>query len=156
MNFEDILILLIGISEKKANPSELISACKKFKMKQIEYFNVDKYPLFENGYNFIFQVSTGEEARLEIIEVDENLLQSGFQIIYEPKLFFKKINKDFSHLHNSLQNHYLNENQQSYGEIILYNFFNETSQCYLSKSKVGGRDVLNFKVSNKEIWTKYN
>jgi len=156
MSFEDVLTLLIGTSEEKVSPAELVVACKKFNMKQIEYFNINQDPLFEKGYNFIFQTDDRQEARLEIIEVDKYLLQSGFQIIYKTKIFSKKISKDFSYLYNSLQSYYLNEDQQNYGGIELYNFFNEISQCYLSKSKVNGQDVLNFRVTNKEIWQRYN
>ena len=156
MSLEDILTLLIGTSEEKVGVDELVAACKKFNMKQIEYFNLNQDPLFETGYNFIFQTDNCEEARLEIIEVDKYLLQSGFQIIYKPKIFSKKINNDFSYLYNSLQSYYLNEDPQNYGGIELYNFFNEISQCYLSKSKVNGQDVLNFRVTNKEIWRRYN
>jgi hypothetical protein len=156
MSFEDILTLLIGTSEEKVSPSNLLEACTKFNMKQIEYFNVNQDPLFENGYNFIIKTENGEDARLEIIEVEENLLQSGFQIIYKPKLLFPKITKDFSCLYNLLQSYYLMEEAQNFEGIELYNFCNEISQCYLSKSKVNGQDVLNFRVTNKSIWEKYN
>ena len=156
MNFEDILTLLISTAEEKVNPSELVHACKKFNMNQIEYYNINEDSLFDFGYNFLFQTESGEEARLEIIEIDGNLLQSSFQINYKPSIFFAKINKDFSVLYNSLQSYYINEQQQSYGLIELYIFFNETSQCYLSKFKAIGKDVLNFRVTNKETWMKYN
>lgn len=156
MNFQKILTLLIGTLEDNVNPSELVTACKKYNMQQVEYFNINNDPLFEKGHNFIFQVGNGEDVRLEIIEVDGNLLQSGFQIIYKSKMLFPKINKDFSYLYNSLQSYYLNEEPQNFGGIELYNFFNDASQCYLSKSKVNGQDVLNFRITNKSIWKKYN
>ncbi len=156
MNFEDILTLLIGTAEEKVQPYKLIETCKKFNMRQIEYFNINEDPLFELGYNFIFLTENGEEARLEIIETDGNLLQSGFQIIYKPRLLFAKMNKDFSFLYNSLQSYYLNEQPQSFGEMEIINFYNEVSQCYLNKSKINGQDVLNFRASNKEIWMRYN
>jgi len=155
MNFEQILNLLIGSAEEKAKPSELIKACYKFNMLQIEYININGDPLFDIGYNFIFQTQSGEEARLEIIEIDGNLLQSGIQIIYKPRIFFEKINKDFSYLYNAIQSHYINEQPHRHKGIELHNFFNETSQCYLSKSKVNEQDVLNFRVTNKDIWEKY-
>lgn len=156
MNFEEILTLLIGTAEEKVKPSELIEACNKFNMRQIEYININNDPLFNIGYNFIFPSQSGEEARLEIIEVNGNLLQSGFQIIYKPKILFKKIDKDFSFLYNSLKSYYINEQPQNYEGIELYNFFNKTSQCYLSKSKVNRQGVLNFRISNKDIWSQYN
>ena len=156
MNFEDVLTLLIGTAETKVNPSKLIEACRKLNMQQIEYFNINGDPLFNIGYNFIFKTQSGEEARLEIIEVDGSLLQSGFQIIYKPRIFFQIIKKDFSYLYNSLQSYYGNEQIQNYQEIEIYNFFNEISQCYISRSKVDGKHVLNFRISNKETWKKYN
>jgi hypothetical protein len=155
MNFEEILTLLIGTAEEKVKPSELIEACNKFNMRPVEYININDDLLFDSGHIFIFQTESGEEARLEIIEFEGNLLQSGFQIIYTPRLLFSKINKDFSLLYTSLQIYYINEQPQSFGEFELFNFFNENSQCYLSKSKINGRDVLNFRVANKDVWMKY-
>lgn len=155
MSLEEILTLLISTCETGVNPAGLIKYCEIVKMKQIEYCNVNNDPLFNTGYNFIFKTEGEEEARLEIIEIDGHLLQSSFQLIYKRKLFSKKINNDFSRLYNSLQILYLNEDPQNYGGIELFNFFNETSQCYLSKSKVNGQDVLNFRVTNKDIWHRY-
>ena len=155
MNFSDILTLLIGTAETKAKPSELIEGCGKFNMQQIEYFNINDDPLFEIGYNFVFKTISGEEARLEIIEIDGSLLQSGIQIIYKPRIFLQKREKDFSYIYNSLQSYYVNEQKQIIMGIQTYNFFNETSQCYISRSKANGRKVLSFRISNKETWTKY-
>lgn len=156
MNYEDILTLLIGTVEENVHPSELVQACKKFNMRQINYFNINEDPLFDFGYNFIFQPKSGEEAKLEIIEIEGYLLQSGFQILYKPKLSIEQINKDFSLLYSSLKSYYTKEQPQSLGELEIINFYNEVSQCYISKSKVNGQDVLNFRISNKEVWMRYN
>lgn len=156
MEFDEILTLLIGTTETKAKASELIETCRKFSMHQIEYINFDQDPLFNIGYNFSFNSPAGEVVRLEIIEKDGNLLQSGIQIIYKPSLFYQQINKDFSFIYHSLKSYYVNEQIQKFQGIKIYNFVNEESQCYISKSKANRRQVLNFKVTNKELWHIYN
>lgn len=156
MIFKDILTLLIGTAESIVKSRELVEACKKFNMLEIEYININGDPLFDTGYCFMFRTQTGEEARLEIIEIDGNLLQSGFQIIYKPKIFFQKIRKDFSFLYQCLQSYYDSPEKQNYHGTELHIFFNDTSQCYLSKSKVQGQNVLNFRISNKDTWCRYS
>ena len=156
MNFEDILTLLIGTTESNVKPDELIEACRKYNMLQIEYKNINSDPLFDIGYCFIFNTQSGEEARLEIIEIDGYLLQSGFQIIYKPKIFFRKIKKDFSYLYKSLQSYFKNEEIQNYQGTKIYNFFNNVSQCYISKSVINGKNILNFRISNRDTWSRYS
>ena len=114
MDLENIMTLLIGTAETKVKPSELIEACIKFKMQQIEYFNINGDTLFNIGYNFVFKTERGEEVRLEFIEVDNNLLQSGFQIIYKSRILFQTIKTDFPYLCNVLKNYYVNEQIQNY------------------------------------------
>ncbi|MDX9925542.1 MAG: hypothetical protein RBS48_12335 [Ignavibacteriaceae bacterium] len=64
MEINEILTLLIGTAEVNANPSQLIDACKKYGMREIEYININQDPLFKTGYNFIFLTPDNEEARL--------------------------------------------------------------------------------------------
>jgi len=156
MNFEDILTLLIGTAETKPNPSQLIEACRKFNMHQIEYYNLNGDPLFNIGYNFIFKTERGEEARLEIIQVDDELLQAGFQVIYKSMFFFQKAKRDFSYIFKSLKTYYHNEQIQDFGVDKIFNLYNDISHCYISRSKINGKEVITFRVSNKETWTKYN
>lgn len=125
-------------------------------MREIEYININQDSLFKTGYNFIFLTPDNEEARLEIIEIEGNLLQSGFQIIYKPSFFFSKINKHFSQIYNSLKGYYINELPQNFQGIEIINFTNDKSQCYISKSRINGGRALSFRVMNKEIWGKYN
>ncbi|MDI6766933.1 MAG: hypothetical protein QME52_08940 [Bacteroidota bacterium] len=156
MGFEEILTLLIGTADEKVKPSQLIEACRKYDMHQIEYININGDLLFKEGYNFLYNSPNGETARLEIIEKDGVLLQSGIQIIYRPRLLFSKINKDFSVLFNLLKSYYGNEQIQTYQGIIIYNFTNQITQCYLTQSTINKQQVLNCRVSNIEIWKMYN
>ena len=96
MEFDEILTLLIGTAEVNAKPNELIDACNKFDMQEIEYINLYQDHLFNTGYNFMFYAPDNEEGRLEIIEIDGYILQSGIQINYKQKLFFSKFSKHFS------------------------------------------------------------
>jgi hypothetical protein len=51
-----------------------------------------------------------------------------------------------------LKKYYKNEFKQTIQGFGMYNFANELSQCYVYKSKVNGKWILNFKIINKENW----
>ena len=138
MTFQDIITLLVGTAEADANPKQLVDTCFKYKMCHIDYINWNNDPLFSVGYAFVLDIND-VPARLEIIETNGKLLQSGFQIIYKPQFLNFKNKKDFNVLRKLLNDYYQNESHQDINGTDLYNFANDISQCYLSKAKVEGK-----------------
>lgn len=151
-----VIKLLIQTAELDSSPNDLISCCINSRMSQIEYLNFDNDPLFSNGNCFQFNCDNGEQGKIEIIEVKGKILQSGFQIIYYPRLFSSKTKKDFLAIRNYIKDHYQNESIQKVNKVNIFNFTNEISQSYTSQSKINGRFVINFKVMNKKNWEALN
>jgi len=155
MNFEDLLKLLTKTAQEKTKASELIATCNNAGLNEIEYFNTYDDPMFNQGRNFLFTTQDGETGRLEIIRFDDELLQAGFQIIYKPNVFFKQVKTDFPLIVNFLKD-YSKEEAEDYQGFETYSFSNDANRCTLSRSKVNGRHVLDFKISNSEIWEKHH
>jgi hypothetical protein len=144
-----LLRLLIKSIETNELPTNFMDECKALQMTQIDYINFQKDPLFKDGYNFVFDCDINEQGRLEIIEINGKLLQTGFQIIYKNKFLNFKIKKNLIYIRKFLKEYYRNEFLQNINKIIIFNYSNDLSQCYVSKSKMNAKWILNFKILNK-------
>ena len=151
----DETFALLTDSVTTDSASELIKECKGIGMKQSAYIDTGMdsiLPKFDNGYTFIYQTNDDVEVRLEIIEKDSIIMQAGIQIIYSPSFFFSKSKKHFDILKYQCDDYYGESLPMSMGGGKILNYGNPLSVCYLSKLKVNGRDVINFKVGNRKFW----
>ena len=107
---------------------------------------------FDNGFNFIYHTNYYVEARLEILEKDSIIMQAGIQIINSPSFFFSKAKKHFNMLKGRCDDYYGESLPMNIGDAKILNYGNSLSVCYLSRLKVNGRCVINFKVGNRKFW----
>lgn len=150
---ETFALLTNSVPVDKA--SGLINECKGIGMQQIAYVDTgmdSNLPKFDNGYNFIYQANDDVEARLEILEKDSIIMQAGIQITYSPSFFFSKAKKHFNILKDQCDDYYGESLPMSIGGGKILNYGNPLSVCYLSRLKVNGRGVINFKVGNRKFW----
>lgn len=153
MRLDYLLSLLIESAEKKLPPSELINFIENQNVKKVKYINLHGVPIYDLGYDYLFHTTDNEEGRLVIIEIDNLILQSGFQVYYKPKLFNNNLRKDFNYIVKSVKNFYKNEDIYKFTKPKLYQYFNGVSQCYVTKEDK--LKVLTFRVTNTEIWQNY-
>ena len=154
LNIDEMFSLLTD-SVPIDSPLDLINKCEEIGMNQISYTNSgfdSTLPEFDKGYNFIYNTNDGVEARLEILEKDSIIMQAGIQIIYPPSFFFSKAKKHINILRRKSDDYYGEclPMEMSGSEIL--NYGNSSSVCYLSKMKVKGSDVINFRVGNRKFW----
>ena len=149
---ETFSLLTDSVPEDKA--SDLMKKCKEIGMNEIEYLATgmdSNLPEFDKGYNLVFKTNDDAEARLEILEKDSIIMQAGIQIIYSPSFFFSKAKKHFKILKDHSDIYYGESLPMNMGGAEILNYGNIFSACYLSKMKVNGRDVINFKVGNRKF-----
>ena len=135
--------------------SDLVKECKRIGMTQIAYVDTgmdSTLPEFDNGYNFIYKTNDGVETRLEILEKDSLIMQLGVQIVYPLSFFFSKAIKHFNILKGLCNDYYGESLPMNIGDAKILNYGNSLSVCYLSRLKVNGRCVINFKVGNRKFW----
>lgn len=150
---ETFSLLTDSVPEDKA--SDLVKKCKETGMNEIEYLDTgmdSNLPEFDKGYNFVFKTNDDAETRLEILEKYSIIMQAGIQIIYPPSFFFSKAKKHFKILKDHSDNYYGVSLPMNMGGAEILNYGNISSVCYLSKMKVNGRDVINFRVGNRKFW----
>lgn len=150
---ETFSLLTNSVPEDK--PSDLIKKCKEIGMNEIEYLDTgmdSNLPEFDKGYNLVFNTNDATEARLEILEKDSIIMQAGIQIIYTPSFFFSKAKKHFKILKDYSGIYYGKSLPMNMDGAEILNYGNILSVCYLSKMKVNGRDVINFRVGNRKFW----
>jgi len=150
---ETFSLLTDSVHQDKA--SDLVKKCKENGMNEIKYFEsgMDRnLPEFDKGYNLVFKTNDDAEARLEILEKDTIIMQAGMQIIYPPSIFFSKAKKHFNILKGQCDDYYGESLPMSMCGGKILNYGNPLSVCYLSRLKVNGRDVINFKVGNRKFW----
>lgn len=153
-NLDKIFSLLTDfVPEDKA--TNLIDKCKEIGMNEVEYLDTgmdSNLPEFDNGYNFVFKTNNDTETRLEILEKDSIIMQAGIQIIYPPSFFFSIAKKHFKILKRHSDGYYGKCLPMNVGGVVILNYGNILSVCYLSKMKVNGKNVITFKVGNREFW----
>jgi len=141
------------VPEDKA--SDLVKKCKETGMNEIGYVHTgmdSNLPEFDKGYNLVFKTNDDAEARLEILEKDSIIMQAGIQIVYPTSFFFSKAKKHFKILKDHCDDYFGERLPMNMGGAEILNYGNISSVCYLSKIKVNGRDVINFRVGNKKFW----
>ena len=150
---ETFSLLTDSVPEDKA--SDLMKKCKEIGMNETEYLDSgmdSNLPEFDKGYNLVFKTNDDAEARLEILEKDSIIMQAGVQIIYPPSFFFSKAKKHFKILKDDSHIYYGDSLPMNMGGAEILNYGNIFSVWYLSRMKVNGRDVINFKVGNRKFW----
>lgn len=150
---ETFKLLTDAVPADKA--SALLKKCKKIGMNEIDYLDTgmdSNLPEFDKGYNLVYQTNDGVDSRLEILVKDSIIMQAGIQIIFPFSLFFSKSKNHFKILKVHSNNYYGECLPMNMDGAEILNYGNVLSVCYLSKMKVNGKDVINFKVGNRKFW----
>jgi len=140
----------------KSRAVDLVKECTRIGMEQVEYQNIGGSDLylrpFDVGYHFRFDLDDVRENLFEILEKDEFVVQSGYQVVPPMYWFFSKTPQRYSQIKKILASHYdisepmKMETEAGTAEII--NYGNDTTIAYISKIN----DVITIRVGNRRFW----
>lgn len=154
---------LIHDSVSNNKSSKMINLCREMKMEEIPYQSVEKdsdLPDFDVGHWFQYKTENDEICRLEILDKEGEILQSGFQIIMNKLWNFSNLNEHFELIKNRCDAVYSKslppDNLIEQKNVTILNYSYKNMVCYLSKMKVNKQHILTFRVGNKKLWNKEN
>jgi hypothetical protein len=155
-NINDILSLLIDSVISKSG-RQLVDTCVNLEMIKQEFieFGFDStFPEFDRGYLYFYTTDNKETSRLEILERENEILQTGIQIVYKSVLFTANFKKDFQIAKIILDKYYGTGSQMNVGKVETINYGDGKTICYLSKLKMNGKNVLTIRIGNALLWNK--
>jgi len=152
------IISLLVTSVPHVRATELVDQCRKRGMLEVPYQAIgldSTLPPFEKGYHFRFNPGIKAQALFEILQKDGLILQAGYQLVFQPALFFSYDRKKHCELKAILEDHYGVGYPTEVGEgAEIINYGNDTTIAYISKVRVNRRDVITVRVGNRRFWNE--
>ncbi|MEK0337591.1 MAG: hypothetical protein QQN41_09180 [Nitrosopumilus sp.] len=133
----------------------LLNKCKALGMTETEYLEVDmdsNLPDFDKGYHLLTETDDSMQARIEILERGEDVLQVGFQVTYQRTFFFSKSKKHYKMIKPIANDFYGKHFPMKAKDVEILNYGNESSVCYLSLTNMNGVDSITFRIGNRKYW----
>jgi hypothetical protein len=153
-NTLDLVDLLIE-TVSTARASILVEKCHELGMTPQKYQPspaVSNLPDFDVGHQFRFEADSSWAAGFDILEKDGMVLQAGFQIFYPRAFFVSKSKKHYQAMIEQIERHYGPGVPMKVGGIMILNYGDTNTVCYISKAKALGKDLITVRVGNKIFW----